>query len=156
MEIPCLILSVFALLLTKVTGAPHRLIVGTFWTNNLYLLDFDDESLALTLEKNISVPVASSWISLSVRSLINVNLAVLLITSIYVQVDKRSLYGNAFNKDDAVWVSYSVDGNATDLVFRNRIPFVGNCTGRSIFNIASPAPPYALYGSLYYNTSDCR
>lgn len=47
-------------------AATHELIVGTFGTKALYTLEFDDEALTLDLVRNTSVPVAGSWVALSV------------------------------------------------------------------------------------------
>lgn len=44
----------------------HQLIVGTFGTEYLYTLQFDDEALTLDLIGNLSTNAASSWIALSV------------------------------------------------------------------------------------------
>lgn len=62
-------LSSFALLsaLSVVHADLHQLIVGTFGTENLYTLEFDDAALTLNLVQNLSVPVASSWLGLSVN-----------------------------------------------------------------------------------------
>lgn len=59
----------FALLaaLSTVNADLHHLIVGTFGTENLYTLEFDDSALTLNLIGNLSVPDASSWLALSVR-----------------------------------------------------------------------------------------
>jgi hypothetical protein len=53
-------------LATSVNAAVHELIVGTFVSKALYILAFDDEENSLELIANISTPVPSSWISLSV------------------------------------------------------------------------------------------
>lgn len=47
-------------------AATHELIVGTFGTKVLYTLEFDDTALTLDLVANTSVPVAGSWVALSV------------------------------------------------------------------------------------------
>lgn len=56
----------FAGLATLVQAAKHELVVGTFVSKNLYTLSFDDQAFTLDLVANISVPVPSSWIALSV------------------------------------------------------------------------------------------
>ena len=54
-------------LLTAVKADLHQLIVGTFGTDFLYTLEFDDAALTLELIGNTSTNAASSWIALSVR-----------------------------------------------------------------------------------------
>jgi carboxy-cis,cis-muconate cyclase len=49
-----------------VNGDLHQLIVGTFGTENLYTIEFDDVALTLDILQNYSAPAASSWITLSV------------------------------------------------------------------------------------------
>lgn len=44
----------------------HQLIVGTFTTDNLYTVEFDDSALTLKLLQNKTTTAASSWIALSV------------------------------------------------------------------------------------------
>lgn len=62
--------SIFSLLLlgaaNAVKGDLHQLIVGTFGTNSLYTLEFDDVALTLDLVQNYTAAVSSSWIALSV------------------------------------------------------------------------------------------
>jgi len=62
--------SSFALLslLSAVRGEIHQLIVGTFGTENLYTLEFDDSALTLELIGNLTTNAASSWIALSVSA----------------------------------------------------------------------------------------
>lgn len=55
-------------LVTFAYAATHELIVGTFGTKSLYTVEFDDEALTLDLVANTSVPVAGSWLALSVGS----------------------------------------------------------------------------------------
>lgn len=52
-----------------VNGDLHQLIVGTFGTNSLYTLEFDDVALTLDLLQNYTAAVSSSWIALSVSCL---------------------------------------------------------------------------------------
>lgn len=56
----------FLSVIAAVNAATHELIVGTFGTKVLYTLTFDDELLTLDLVGNTTVPVAGSWIALSV------------------------------------------------------------------------------------------
>jgi carboxy-cis,cis-muconate cyclase len=53
-------------LLSAVNGELHQLIVGTFGTEHLYTLEFDDSALTLELIGNLTTNAASSWIALSV------------------------------------------------------------------------------------------
>jgi carboxy-cis,cis-muconate cyclase len=56
----------FLSLLSAVNGELHQLIVGTFGTEHLYTLEFDDSALTLELIGNLTTNAASSWIALSV------------------------------------------------------------------------------------------
>jgi carboxy-cis,cis-muconate cyclase len=57
-------------LATAAKGNVHQLIVGTFGTENLYTLEFDDVALTMDLIGNYTASAASSWIALSVGMLI--------------------------------------------------------------------------------------
>jgi carboxy-cis,cis-muconate cyclase len=59
----------FLSLLHAVEGDLHQLIVGTFGTEKLYTLEFDDSALTLELIGNLTTNAASSWIALSVSRL---------------------------------------------------------------------------------------
>lgn len=50
----------------SVVADVHELIVGTFGTDSLYTLEFDDIALTLSLAGNTTSSGASSWIALSV------------------------------------------------------------------------------------------
>lgn len=54
-------------LLNAVKADLHQLIVGTFGTDFLYTLEFNDSALTLNLVSNTSTNAASSWLALSVR-----------------------------------------------------------------------------------------
>lgn len=56
----------FLSLLCAVKGELHQLIIGTFGTEKLYTLEFDDSALTLELIGNLNTSAASSWIALSV------------------------------------------------------------------------------------------
>ncbi|KAI0123634.1 carboxy-cis,cis-muconate cyclase [Xylariales sp. AK1849] len=109
-------------------AALHELIVGTFGTESLYTLEFDDESLTLDMVANTSVPAAGSWIALS--------------------HDKTNLYTTAYGASSPAFVSYSL-GNATDISHDATIPAGGNCTATAIFVVADQNPPYSVYGSFF-------
>ncbi|KAI1499247.1 hypothetical protein F5X99DRAFT_291229 [Biscogniauxia marginata] len=122
---PLLALSALA---TLAHAATHELIVGTFGTNVLYTLEFDDEALTLDLAANTSVPAASSWIALS--------------------HDKKNLYGTSFTASTPQFVGYTL-ANASSITHDNTIAVGGNCTGKAIFVVADHNPPHAVYGSLF-------
>jgi carboxy-cis,cis-muconate cyclase len=63
---PSTTLFAFLSLLSAVNGELHQLIVGTFGTEHLYTLEFDDSALTLELIGNFTTNAASSWIALSV------------------------------------------------------------------------------------------
>ncbi|KAF8866949.1 carboxy-cis,cis-muconate cyclase [Acephala macrosclerotiorum] len=130
-------LSSFALLsaLSVVKAELHHLIVGTFGTEYLYTLEFDDSALTLNLIQNLSVPVASSWLGLS--------------------HDKKNLYGTAYSATKPGYVSYALE-NATDITYSTIISAGGNCTSsKAIFVMAATESPYAVYGSPFGGSADC-
>lgn len=51
---------------SAIPAAVHNLLVGTFSTNSIYTISFDDETYELTELANTSTPVGSSWLTLSV------------------------------------------------------------------------------------------
>jgi carboxy-cis,cis-muconate cyclase len=53
---------------TTVTAAKHTLVVGTFSTEFLYTLDYDDEQGTLMQVARSVVPAASSWLTLNVNA----------------------------------------------------------------------------------------
>lgn len=111
------------------SATTHHLFVGTFSGANLYAVEFDDQTLSLTLAANISAHDAHAWIAFS--------------------HDKRALYA----VEDGGWTSYSVD-NATSLTHTATVPMGGaNCSSdRSIFILGAKEPPYAVYGDPF---GDC-
>jgi hypothetical protein len=54
-------------------AALHGLIVGNFVQGSLYSVTFDDETFALSLVANTSVPAPSSWLSWNVSHISNVS-----------------------------------------------------------------------------------
>ncbi|KAI1486408.1 hypothetical protein F5X96DRAFT_238692 [Biscogniauxia mediterranea] len=126
-----LALSAFA---ARAHAATHELIVGTFGTNFLYTLEFDDEALTLNLAANTSVPASSSWIALS--------------------HDKRNLYGTSFTAATPQFVGYTL-ASATGITYDSTIAAGGDCNGTAIYVVADPNPPYAVYGSLFGGTAGC-
>ncbi|PIA88996.1 Carboxy-cis,cis-muconate cyclase [Cercospora beticola] len=129
------------LLATPVLCIVHEIIVGTFGTPALYTLGFDDETERLTLLRNTTTDVASSWIALS--------------------HDKKALYGTQFGSSPGgspSFVSYSiVDG--TTLVPNNKTLSLGgecaNSTANAIFVVADERPPYAVYGVPFGSNANC-
>ncbi|RDW94631.1 hypothetical protein BP5796_00394 [Coleophoma crateriformis] len=121
-------------LATAVMGEVHQLIVGTFGTEYLYTLQFDDQALTLDLVGNMSTNAASSWIALS--------------------HDKKNLYGTSSNIPTG-YVSYTLN-NATDIVYDTNVTIGGDCqSSKAIFVVAASEPPYAVYGSPFGGTADC-
>ncbi|TVY59276.1 Carboxy-cis,cis-muconate cyclase, partial [Lachnellula cervina] len=121
-------------LFATVRGDVHQLIVGTFGTESLYTLEFDDVALTMDLIGNYTASAASSWIALS--------------------HDKKNLYGTSFSTAPA-FVSYTL-GNATDILYNSTLDIGGNCTSsKAIFVTAATEPPYAVYGTLFGSNADC-
>jgi carboxy-cis,cis-muconate cyclase len=127
----------------------HHLIVGTFGTEKLYTLEFDDSALTLELIGNYSANAASSWIALSVS---NVPVYWNILTR--SQHNKKNLYGTSFTTA-AAFVSYTL-GSATDIIYNTTIEMVGNCSSsKAIFVVAETESPYAVYGTPFGGTADC-
>lgn len=66
-------LAVATTLVTTSNADIHQLIVGTFRTESLYTLEFDDVAFNLSLVQNLSTNAASSWLTLSVCNCTFVN-----------------------------------------------------------------------------------
>ncbi|EFX04833.1 polyketide synthase [Grosmannia clavigera kw1407] len=112
----------------------HELIVGTFGTDSLYTLVFDDVSLALHLTGNTTTTGASSWIALS--------------------HDKKHLYGTSFTSSSPAFISYSLAG-ATNITLDTTVDAGGNCTGKAIYVVAAERAPYSVYGSFFGGSAGC-
>ncbi|KAI1843007.1 hypothetical protein JX266_010860 [Neoarthrinium moseri] len=116
----------------------HELLVGTFGTKSLYTIEFDDEALTLELAANTSVPVSGSWIALS--------------------HDKANLYTTAYGQGNSTispaFASYTLS-NTTEITHDVTIPAGGNCTATSIFVVADPNPPHAVYGVFFGDNAGC-
>lgn len=130
----------------------HHLFVGTFVGHYLYALEFDDNTLALTLTANISTSTWHQWIALS--------------------HNKTSLYGVG----PGSWYSYTVN-NATSLTSSATVAVIGDCPNpppgswgggnggapfpgvqtnttsppQGMFLMAAAMAPYNVYGT----TSSC-
>lgn len=52
---------------TRASAAKHTIIVGTFSTEFLYTIEYDDATEALTLVSRSATSAASSWIALNVN-----------------------------------------------------------------------------------------
>ncbi|KAI0554130.1 carboxy-cis,cis-muconate cyclase [Xylaria curta] len=113
----------------------HHLIVGTFSTEFLYTLEYDDETRHLKLVAQSAVAAASSWITLN--------------------HDKTKLYGTDWNAQEPTWVSYDVT-DRYDIKVEARILGGDMCPGsRSIFVNAHRKIPYSVYGNYYYGDAHC-
>ncbi|KAK8061301.1 carboxy-cis-cis-muconate cyclase [Apiospora phragmitis] len=128
-------LPLIALWAQTVTAAIHHLLVGTFSTNSIYTLTFDDETYQLTEVANTSTPVGSSWLTLS--------------------ADKRTLYGTAWDVQPAAFVSYAVEDEGLTLTHQATVLAGGGCTGSAISVLASFDLPHTVYGNLYYRDARC-
>ncbi|KAI0481751.1 carboxy-cis,cis-muconate cyclase [Xylaria cf. heliscus] len=119
----------------SVSATTHNLVVGTFSTEFLYTVEYDDEIERLTLVAQSAVAAASSWITLN--------------------HDKTKLYGTDWNAPEPTWVSYDVTDPCAIKV-EARIVGGSACSGsRSIFANARQERPYAVYGNYYYGDARC-
>ncbi|KAI1154709.1 carboxy-cis,cis-muconate cyclase [Nemania diffusa] len=73
---------------TRASAAKHTIIVGTFSTEFLYTIEYDDATEALTLVSRSATSAASSWIALN--------------------HDKTKLYGTDWISQEPTWISYDV------------------------------------------------
>ncbi|KAI1394466.1 Lactonase, 7-bladed beta-propeller-domain-containing protein [Hypoxylon trugodes] len=128
-----LIFAVGLIVLAEATK--HQLIIGTFSTNFLYTIAYDDQDQSLQLIHKTPTNAASSWISLS--------------------HDKKNLYGTDWNSESPSFVSYSVK-DAQTIQYQNRLAGDANCANsKSIFVTSSPQAPYVVYGNYFYSNAQC-
>ncbi|KAF3058312.1 Carboxy-cis,cis-muconate cyclase [Daldinia childiae] len=122
-------------LIALAEAAKHHLIVGTFSTNFLYTVEYDDAAETLKLVKNTTTNAGSAWITLS--------------------HDKKNLYGTDWNADEASFVSYSLK-DAESIKYEARVFGDPECRGKkSIFVAAYPKAPYSVYGNYLYGDAKC-
>ncbi|KAI8627337.1 carboxy-cis,cis-muconate cyclase [Xylariaceae sp. FL1651] len=133
------VLSILLLLLSSFDigswAVKHSLIVGTFSTEFLYTLEYDDEQKTLALVAQNAIPAASSWITLN--------------------HDKTKLYGTDWNAEEPTFVSYDVS-DSHNIKLEATIVGGNGCSGsKSIFVNAYQTPPYTVYGNYYYGDARC-
>ncbi|KAI0405469.1 carboxy-cis,cis-muconate cyclase [Xylaria palmicola] len=117
------------------SAARHRMIVGTFSTESLYTVEYDDATEELALVAQSAVSAASSWITLN--------------------HDKTRLYGTDWNAREPTWVSYDVT-DPYHIKPDARIVAGSLCSGtKSIFVTAHPSAPFAVYGNYYGGDARC-
>ncbi|KAI8953997.1 carboxy-cis,cis-muconate cyclase [Xylaria longipes] len=117
------------------SSATHRLIVGTFSTEFLYTVEYNDQTECLALVGQSAVAAASSWITLN--------------------HDKTKLYGTDWNAQEPTWVSYDVT-DPCNIRVEARIAGGSMCSGsQSVFINAYQRSPYSVYGNYYYGDARC-
>ncbi|OTB00992.1 hypothetical protein M426DRAFT_14974 [Hypoxylon sp. CI-4A] len=122
--------------LSLAAASKHTLIVGTFSTNFLYTVEYDDVAQTLELIKKTATDAASSWTALS--------------------HDQKNLYGTDWNAEKPSFVSYSVKDDGKTIEQEARLFGDGDCIGKkSIFVTPSLVPPYAVYGNYFYGNAKC-
>ncbi|KAI3336324.1 carboxy-cis,cis-muconate cyclase [Xylariaceae sp. AK1471] len=127
-----LLLSSFAI---TVPAAKHKLVVGTFSTEFLYTLEYDDVEGSLAQVARSVVPAASSWLTLN--------------------HDKTKLYGTDWNAQEPTFVSYDV-ADSYNIKAEAKIVGGSMCSGsKSIFVNAYQTAPYSVYGNYYYGDARC-
>ncbi|KAI0593517.1 Lactonase, 7-bladed beta-propeller-domain-containing protein [Biscogniauxia sp. FL1348] len=130
-----LALALSSIIASGVEAAKHNLIVGTFSTNFLYTIEYDDETEALSLVAKTEVPAASSWITLN--------------------KDATKLYGTDWNAQEPSFVSYDVS-DPRNIKHEATIVAGRGCAGcKSVFVSARRTAPYTVYGSYYYGDARC-
>ncbi|KAF2471767.1 carboxy-cis,cis-muconate cyclase [Lindgomyces ingoldianus] len=129
-------LIVASLIPIFVSATTHQLIVGSFGTNFLYTLEFDDEALTLDLIYTTNTSISSSWIALS--------------------YDKKNLYGTGWGSSTPSFVSYAL-GGGTNIQYSTTLPLGGNCssTTKPIFIVAETKKPYTVYGVPFGGSAGC-
>ncbi|KAI0105468.1 carboxy-cis,cis-muconate cyclase [Nemania sp. FL0031] len=119
----------------RVSAASHMMVVGSFSTEFLYAVEYDDATEDLALVARNPVSAASSWITLN--------------------HDKTKLYGTDWNAQEPTWVSYDV-ADPSNIKVEARI--MGGSTpsrSKSVFAIAYQKEPYSVYGNYYYGDARC-
>ncbi|KAI0445003.1 Lactonase, 7-bladed beta-propeller-domain-containing protein [Xylaria telfairii] len=117
------------------SAVTHNLVVGTFSTEFLYTVGYDDETECLALLAQSAVAAASSWITLN--------------------HDKTKLYGTDWNAQEPTWARYDVT-DPCGIKVEARITGGSTCPdSRSIFVNAYQKRPYAVYGNYYYDGARC-
>ncbi|KAI5925010.1 Lactonase, 7-bladed beta-propeller-domain-containing protein [Camillea tinctor] len=130
-----LTLTLFSVIAFTAEATKHRLIVGTFSTNFLYTVEYDDDYEALSLVAKTQVPAASSWISLN--------------------EDSTKLYGTDWNAEIPTFVSYDIS-DPTNIKHEATIEAGSDCAGsKSVFVTARRTAPYTVYGNYYYGDARC-
>ncbi|KAI2642928.1 carboxy-cis,cis-muconate cyclase [Xylaria nigripes] len=129
------ILLILAAFDTRASATKHRIVVGTFETEFLYTVEYDDGLRALALAARSAVSAGSSWITLN--------------------HDKTKLYGTDWNGEEPTFVSYDVT-DPYDIQVEKTLVGDRTCTGsKSIFVNAIQQEPYSVYGNYYYGDARC-
>ncbi|KAI1331226.1 carboxy-cis,cis-muconate cyclase [Xylariaceae sp. FL0255] len=119
----------------RALASVHTIIVGTFGTEFLYTVQYNDEEGTLSLVGRSSVEAASSWLTLS--------------------HDKTKMYGTNWNSETPTFISYDLS-DWEDIKVEASILGGGLCSGsKSIFVNAYQEPPYTVYGNYYYGNAWC-
>ncbi|KAI1312089.1 carboxy-cis,cis-muconate cyclase [Xylaria venustula] len=119
----------------KTSITKHRIIVGTFGTEFLYTMEYDDVERSLKLISQSAVSAASSWITMN--------------------HDKSKLYGTDWNAQAPTWLSYDV-ADPYNIKVEAKIIGGSMCSNsRSIFVNAHQKKPYTVYGNYYYGDARC-
>ncbi|KAI1815897.1 carboxy-cis,cis-muconate cyclase [Poronia punctata] len=127
-----LLLSSF---ITATFAARHKLVVGSFSTELIHTLEYDDVDNTLTKLTHSFVGAASSWLTLN--------------------HDKTKLYGTDWNAKEPTFVSYDVS-NPHDIKVEKRIVAGTLCSNtRNVFALADQQAPYTVYGNYYYGDAKC-
>ncbi|KAJ8112449.1 hypothetical protein ONZ43_g5394 [Nemania bipapillata] len=130
--------ALFLILLGLATGASaklHKIIIGTFSTESLYTVQYNDVLEDLTLVAQSAASAASSWITLN--------------------HDRTKLYGTNWDSQEPTWISYDVT-DPYDIKVEAKIIAGSMCSGsKSIFVNAYQEKPYSVYGNYYYGDARC-
>lgn len=122
-------------LAASVQATKHVLYASTYINSNIFALEFDTESLSLTLKENITTVGPHTIISFN--------------------HNKTTLYGVEQGTTDTVpgyYDSYAITSEQS-LVHTSRLVMSANCSYWTYpFILASPVEPYNVYGAPY---GDC-
>lgn len=130
-SVSTLALGLFA---PAVQAATHQIIIGTFSTEFLYTVEFDDEANSLSLLKNTTAANAHQWLSLS--------------------ADKKNLYGTAGSEVMLV-DSYTIGDTAGTEIIHNGTVVSGECATMSVHVEALLGEPNTVYAVSYGTGKNC-
>ncbi|KAF2838960.1 3-carboxy-cis,cis-mucoante lactonizing enzyme, partial [Patellaria atrata CBS 101060] len=118
----------------SINATKHHLFAGTLLNDGyIYALEFDDIAATLKMTKRNAAVKPHGWIAFDHK--------------------KQNIYGSAINTTK--FASYRIV-NENTLEHESTVDVPAGCdNGQTIYVLASPNPPYDVYGSLFPGPSPC-